>query len=150
MPKIDIASATRTEGSEYPEAFAGPCRARARLAIGDVAGLTQFGVNLLQLPPGAWSSLRHWHSAEDEFAWILEGEVVLVTDAGETPLRAGDCAAFRAGDPDAHHLQNRSGRDALVLEMGSRRPDRDEVHYPDAGLHWTEAAGFRPAPLGKQ
>ena len=115
--------------------------ARARHALGEAAGLTQFGVNLQTLPPGGWSSQRHWHTAEDEFVWIVSGEVVLVTDAGEQALRSGDCAGFPAGAANGHHLQNRSDRDALILEIGSRRPDDDAVDYPDIDLRWTAAAG---------
>lgn len=99
-------------------------------------------VNLLHLPPGAWSSQRHWHTEEDEFAWIVEGEVVLVTDAGEEVLRAGDCAGFKAGVADGHHLQNRSSRPALILEIGSRRPETDAVDYPDIDLRWSETTGY--------
>ena len=101
---------------------------------GAAAGLTQFGVNLLRLPPGAWSSQRHWHSAEDEFVYVLEGEVVLVTDDGEEVLRAGDCVGFPAGDANAHHLQNRGAAEVVLLEVGSRRPDSDAVDYPDIDL----------------
>lgn len=107
-----------------------------RHALGDVAGLTQFGVNLLRLPPGVWSSQRHWHSREDEFVWVLEGEVVLITDRGEELLRAGDCAGFKAGVADGHHLQNRSNREALLLEVGTRCPAEDDVDYPDIDLRW--------------
>lgn len=134
MPKIIVEQAPSTRGSGYPAPYDEPCRERFRRRLGDAAGLTQFGVNLLRLPPGCWSSQRHWHSAEDEFVYVLEGEVVLVTDAGEEVLRAGDCAGFRAGAPDGHHFQNRSARDALILEVGSRRPDQDEVEYPDIDL----------------
>src|SRR5579875_3511299 len=95
--KIDLDSAPVTAGTRYPPPHDAPCRARFRTRLGDAAGLTQFGVNLLRLPPGAWSSQRHWHSAEDEFVYVVEGEVVLVTDAGEETLRAGDCAGFEAG-----------------------------------------------------
>ena len=110
--------------------------------MGNAAGLTDFGVNLLRLPPGAWSSQRHWHSAEDEFVFVLDGEVVLVTDAGEEVLRAGDCAGFKAGVPDGHHLQNRSQRDATVLEVGSRKAD-DEGDYPDIDLRFLKGGlGF--------
>lgn len=137
MAKIDVAAAPPRRGSEYPPPYDRPCRERERRALGDVAGLTQFGVNLLRLPPGAWSSQRHWHSAEDEFLWVVDGEVVLVTDAGEEVLRPGDCAGFKAGVPDGHHLQNRSDRPALVLEVGSRRPDEDSADYPDIDLRWT-------------
>lgn len=142
MGKIDMAVARRREGSGYPPPFDEPCRRRARRQLGDVAGLTQFGVNLLRLEPGVWSSQRHWHSAEDEFVWVLEGEVVLVTDAGEEVLREGDCAGFKANDPDGHHLQNRSSRVALVLEVGSRRPELDAVDYPDIDLRTTGRAGY--------
>jgi uncharacterized cupin superfamily protein len=135
MGKIDPTAAPRRQGSSYPPPHDEPCRARVRHALGDAGGLTQFGVNLLRLPPGAWSSQRHWHTAEDELVWVVEGEVVLVTDAGEELLRPGDCAGFPAGVADGHHLQNRSGRDALVLEVGTRRDD-DGVDYPDIDLRW--------------
>ena len=134
MKKIDPAALPARTGSGYPAPYAAPCAGRRRTALGDAAGLTQFGVNLLRLPPGTWSSQRHWHSAEDEFTYVLEGEVVLVTDAGEELLRAGDCAGFRAGDPNGHHFQNRSGADAVLLDIGSRRPDADAVDYPGIDL----------------
>ncbi len=136
MKKIDIAQARRDEGSDYPPPYDTPCRPRVRLALGDVAGLSQFGVNLLRLPPGAWSSQRHWHTGEDEFVWILQGEVVLVTNSGEEVLRAGDCAGFKAGEPDGHHLQNRSAEAALVLEIGSRFPETDAADYSDIDMRW--------------
>lgn len=139
MKKIDPAAAPVRRGSGYPSPYDVPCQARERRVLGDAAGLTQFGVNLLRLPPHTWSSQRHWHSAEDEFTYVLEGEVVLVTDAGEETLRAGDCAGFRAGDANGHHLQNRSGHDVLLLEVGSRREETDAVDYPDIDL--TLAAG---------
>lgn len=141
MPRIDIDAAERVEGSDYPEPFDQPCRSRLRHVLGEAAGLTQFGVNLQRLAPGAWSSQRHWHTQEDEFVWVVSGEVVLVTDEGETTLHAGDCAGFRAGDASGHHLQNRSGAEALVLEVGSRRPEQDVVDYPDIDLRWTQATG---------
>jgi uncharacterized cupin superfamily protein len=134
MPKIDIESARVRVGSGYPAPFDEPCKARRRWRLGDVANLRQFGVNLLRLPPGSWSSQRHWHSAEDEFVWVLDGEVVLVTNAGEEVLRAGDCAGFPAGVADGHHLQNRSQREAVLLEVGSRRPGEDGCDYPDIDL----------------
>lgn len=134
MKKIDVASQPVHTGSGYPSPHDAACAGRQRARLGDAAGLTQFGVNLLRLPPGSWSSQRHWHSAEDEFTYVLEGEVVLVTDEGEEVLRAGDCAGFRAGDPDGHHLQNRSDRDAVLLDIGSRLPATDAVEYPDIGL----------------
>ena len=135
--KIDIEHAPSVAGTTYPSPYDEPCRRRFRRKLGDAAGLTQFGVNLQRLPPGGWSSQRHWHSAEDEFVWVVEGEVVLVTDAGEEVLRAGDCAGFKAGDPDGHHLQNRSGRDALLLEVGTRSSG-DVSTYPGIDLIATD------------
>jgi uncharacterized cupin superfamily protein len=141
MKKVDLNSVLVRIGSSYPAPLDGPCRERRRAALGDAAGMSQFGVNLLTLPPGAWSSQRHWHSAEDEFVWVLDGEVTLVTDAGEEVLRAGDCAGFKAGVADGHHLQNRSHHTAHVLEVGSRRPDQDVTEYPDVDLRWVGNAG---------
>ncbi|MDE2262777.1 MAG: cupin domain-containing protein [Gammaproteobacteria bacterium] len=141
MKKIDLAAVQIMLGSGYPAPYDEPCRQRKRLRLGDAAGLTQFGVNLLRLPPGVWSSQRHWHSAEDEFVYVLQGEVVLVSDAGEEVLRAGDCAGFKAGEPNGHQLQNRSGAEAVLLEIGSRNPDRDAVDYP--GIDLTIRAGTR-------
>lgn len=135
MKKIDVASLSERRGSRYPAPFDEPCLGRARKALGNGAGLTQFGVNLLTLEPGAWSAQRHWHTAEDEFVYVLEGEVMLVTDAGEEILRAGDCAGFRAGDPDGHHLVNRTARPARLLEVGTRSEGEvDGVDYPDIDL----------------
>ena len=133
--KIGIGPAPGVRGSDYPPPFDEPCRERIRRRLGDLAGLTQFGVNHLVLPPGAWSSQRHWHTIEDEFVYVLDGEVVLVTDAGEEVLRAGDCAGFPAGVPDGHHLQNRSAHAATVLEIGTRRLAHDGAFYSDIDLH---------------
>jgi len=141
--RIDITKIPVKTGSGYPTPFDLPCAARARQRLGDAAGLADFGVNRLRLPPGAWSSQRHWHSAEDEFVFILEGEVVLVTDTGEEILRTGDCAGFKAGVKDGHHLQNRSVRDAILLEVGSRRVAEDEGEYPDIDMRFLKNdAGF--------
>lgn len=134
MPLIDVPAVPGRTGSGYPPPFDQPCRDRARRRLGDAGGLTDFGVNLLELPPGAWSSQRHWHSAEDEFVWILAGEVTLIDDAGEHVLQAGACATFPKGDRNAHHLVNRSGAPVRCLEVGSRRPDADACDYPDIDL----------------
>jgi len=131
--RIDPDHAEERRGSGYPPPFDEPCRERRRRRLGDAAGLSQFGVNLLRLPPGAWSSQRHWHATEDEFVYVLEGEVVLVTDAGAETLRAGDCAGFKAGVADGHHFKNLSARDVVMLEVGSRRTD-EAVDYPDIDL----------------
>ncbi len=134
MPKIDIAAIPVRRGSTYPSPFDIPCQARERQALGDAVGLSQFGVNLMTLPPGAWTSQRHWHTAEDEFVWIIQGEVVLVENEGETVLRAGDCAAFKSGVPNGHHIQNRSGEVALMLEVGTRDDANDGCDYPDIDM----------------
>ena len=134
MPKIDIDNAPTGHGTGYPEEFAAPCKSRRRWRLGDAVGLDQFGVNLLRLPAGAWSSQRHWHSAEDEFVWVVEGEVVLIEDDGETVLVAGDCAGFKAGVPNGHKIENRSDREAVLLEVGSRRPTEDACDYPDIDM----------------
>src|SRR5580693_318818 len=117
----------------YPPPFDEPCRARERTRLGYAAGLTHYSVNLLRLAPGAWSSQRNWHAKEDEFVYVLSGEVVLVSDAGDEVLRAGDCAGFKAGDPDGHCLQNRSGEDVTLLEIGTRVPS-EAAYYPEADL----------------
>lgn len=140
--RIDVAALERVTGTLYPPPFDAPCRARERRRLGDAAGLTQYSVNLLRLPPGAWSSQRHWHTKGDEFVYVVAGEVVLVTDAGEEVLRAGDCAGFPAGDPNGHCLQNRSAADAQVLEIGTRRRD-DGAHYSDIDM--VAPAGGQPA-----
>ena len=139
--RIDPAALESITGTLYPPPFDEPCRARERTRLGDAAGLTQFGVNLLRLPPGAWSSQRHWHTGEDEFVYVLAGEVVLVTDAGEETLRAGDAAGFPANDLDGHCLQNRSGADATVLEIGTRMKG-SVAYYPDIDM--VAPAGGRP------
>jgi uncharacterized cupin superfamily protein len=136
MPRINPAAAPAGAGSRYPAPFDQPCRGRSWRRLGDAAGLTQFGVNLLRLAPGAWSSQRHWHSHEDEFAHVLSGEVVLVDDSGEVTLRAGDSAGFRAGERNGHCLQNRSDRDAEILVVGTRHPE-DHGEYPDIDLKFT-------------
>lgn len=134
MPKIDIAAAPTRFGTGYPPPYDAPCLDRKRWKLGDEAGLTQFGVNLLRLAPGVWSSQRHWHTAEDEFTWVVSGEVVLVTNAGEQVMGAGDCAGFAAGVANGHHFQNRSDAEAVLLEVGSRREAEDGCDYPDIDL----------------
>jgi uncharacterized cupin superfamily protein len=133
MKKIDLASVPVGTGSSYPPPFDTPCNAQTYQKLGRHAGLTLFGVNLTVLPPGTWSGQRHWHSHEDEFVWIVEGELVLVTDAGEEIMRAGDCVAFRHGDSDGHVLINRSDRNARILEVGNSDP-RDRCTYSDIDM----------------
>ncbi|MGH7813443.1 MAG: cupin domain-containing protein [Candidatus Binataceae bacterium] len=134
--RIDPRAIPPVIGTGYPAPFDEPCRKRERRRLGDAAGLAQFGVNLLRLPPGAWSSQRHWHTHEDEFIHVLSGEVVLVTDGGEELLHAGDAAGFKAGDSNGHCLQNRSAADAQVLEIGARIPE-DVGYYSDIDMIFT-------------
>ena len=131
--RIDVRALPPVVGTLYPPPLDEPCRSRERTRIGNAAGLTQFGVNFVRLPPGAWSSQRHWHTSTDELVYVLSGELVLVTDDGEEVLRAGDAAGFKANDPNGHHLQNRSAEDATFLEIGTRLAS-DAATYPDVDL----------------
>lgn len=140
--RIDVSKIPAVTGTLYPTPFDLPCRGRERKRLGDAAGLGQFGVNLLRLPPGAWSSQRHWHTREDEFVYVLAGEVVLVTDDGEEVLSSGDAAGFKAGEPNGHCLANHSESDVLVLEIGTRVPD-DGAYYSDIDM--VAPAGGEPA-----
>jgi uncharacterized cupin superfamily protein len=133
MPKIDIGSVPEQNTCGYPAPFHEIARGRFRKRLGDPGGLTQFGVNLCRLAPGSASSQRHWHEKEDEFVYIVAGELVLVEDESETPLRAGDAAAFKAGIANGHHLVNRSSRDAFVLEIGTRAPS-ERAYYSDLDM----------------
>jgi uncharacterized cupin superfamily protein len=139
MPKIDIAAVPARKGSGYPPPFDAPCAERVRQRLGNAGGLTDFGVNLMHLPPGNWSSQRHWHSHEDEFVHVLEGELTLVEDGGETVLRAGDCAAFAKGVANGHQLVNRSDRECQFVVVG--KPATSDCHYPDVDLHLDAKTG---------
>ncbi len=121
-------------GSGYPDPFHKTAKDREKRALGDAAGLTQFGVNLVRLPPGAWSSQRHWHSDEDELVYVLEGELTLITDAGDELLKPGMAAGFPRGKPNGHHFINRSSQAAVYLEIGTRSDD-EVCSYPDIDLH---------------
>jgi uncharacterized cupin superfamily protein len=140
MPKIDIAAVRERHGVGYPSPFDLPCAGRIRQRLADAGGLADFGVNLIRLPPGGWSSQRHWHSDEDEFVYLLEGELVLIEDEGETVLRAGDAAAFPKGTGNGHHMINRSDRTAVYLEVGSRRA-ADRTTCSDIDLMSANADG---------
>jgi len=129
----------RSKSTNYPEPFASRVAGREKRVLGDLFGLTNFGVNLTRLRPGAISALRHAHSKQDEFIYVLEGHPVLVTNAGETKLEPGMCAGFRAGTGDAHHLVNRSAEDVLYLEVGDRTAG-DSAVYPDDDLRVARGA----------
>jgi uncharacterized cupin superfamily protein len=132
-PARDAMSIEPVRGSDYPGPFKAAVAARERRRLGDAFGLGNFGVNLLRIPPGCASSQRHWHSRQDELVYIVAGELILITDAGEQPLTAGMAAGFPAGRADGHQLVNRSGRDAFVIEVGDRTPG-DEVDYSDIDM----------------
>lgn len=133
MPIIDRAAVPVRTGTIYPAAVAGAVRGRSSQRLGDAGGLTQFGVNLVTLEPGAASSLRHWHAHEDEFVMVLEGRPTLIEDAGETEMEPGACAAFPAGRADGHCLVNRTADIARFLVVGSRAP-QEVATYSDVDM----------------
>ena len=140
MPKIDLDRVPAKAGSGYPPPFKAMADGRIKQALGDAGGLTQFGVNLTRLPPGATTAQRHWHEAEDELVFVVSGELVLIEEGGETPLEAGEAATFKAGHADGHYLLNRSAEDAVVLEIGTRASD-ERCHYPDIDLVYEKRDG---------
>ena len=133
MPKIDLAKVPVKTGSIYPSPYAEMMTGRSSLRLGDAGGLTQFGVNLVTLEPGALASLRHWHLKEDEFAIVLDGELVLIEEESATPMRPGDCAAWKAGVANGHHFVNRSDRPARFLVVGSKIAD-EVASYADVDM----------------
>ena len=142
-PPIAVVAAEippRPNKTDYPHPFAARVEGRIKTELGDLFDLGNFGVNLTRLKPGAESALRHAHMKEDEFVYILEGEPMLMTNAGETKLRPGMCAGFKAGNGDAHHIVNRTGADVVYLEIGSRA-EVEEIFYPDEDIHISTQAG---------
>jgi uncharacterized cupin superfamily protein len=133
MPKIDIGKIAIDAATGYPSPFNKAVEGRSRKRLARAAGLSQFGVNICTLKPGAASSQRHWHENEDELVYVLEGEVVLREDEGETVLKAGDAAAWKAGVPNGHTIINRSNRDAVFIEVGTRAPS-ERAHYSDIDM----------------
>jgi len=143
MPKIDIASIKIDTATAYPAPFNKVVEGRSRQRLARAAGLTQFGVNICTLKPGAASSQRHWHENEDELVYVLDGEVVLCEDGGETVLKPGEAAAWKAGVANGHCLVNRSSRDAAFIEVGTRAPT-ERAHYSDIDMKVErDAAGAR-------
>ena len=134
MPKIDIDKLEIRIGSNYPTPFDGPCRLREGIDLGTLAGLTQFGAKIITLPPGAWSSQRHWHSHEDELVYILTGNPTFIDDAGEQNLSPGDVTAHPGGDGNGHHMINKTDENVSFLVIGTRAPEKDSGHYPDIDL----------------
>lgn len=140
IPALDPKTVSPRIGSAYPVEFAGPCQDRAKAMLGNALGLSQFGVNLVELDPGAWSSQRHWHEKEDEFVFVLEGEITLISDSGEQVLGPGMAAGFPAGREDGHHLINKTDKPARYLEVGTRSPE-EAVAYPDIDMKMEREAG---------
>ncbi|MEE9452801.1 MAG: cupin domain-containing protein [Paracoccaceae bacterium] len=133
MPKIDLSKVPVCSGSSYPAPYAAQMGDRAWQELGDAGGLTQFGVSMMIMPPGSKSSMRHWHTGEDEFVMVTQGALILVQDAGETPVKPGDCVAFPAGDPNGHHFINRSNAEARFLVIGTRI-ETDTCVYSDVDM----------------
>jgi len=133
MAKLDLSQVPLRTGSTYPAPYAAAMGDRGWRALGEAGGLTQFGVNLMVMQPGSTSSLRHWHSHEDEFLMMVSGELVLIDDNGEQTLRPGDCATYRAGEENAHQVVNRSNQEARFLVAGNAHPD-DTCTYPDVDM----------------
>jgi uncharacterized cupin superfamily protein len=140
-PALHVDDLPVQTGTDYPPPHDAPCRERRRRWLSDAFELSQFGVNQLELAPGAWSSLRHWHERQDEFVYVLDGEVTLVTDQGETLLTPGMIAGFRAGEPNGHHLINRSNGVARVLEIGTRTAE-ETARYSDIDMMYREGIGY--------
>jgi len=140
MPKLDLSKAPIKTGSIYPEPYASQMTGRTSLRLGDLGGLNQFGANIVILQPGAKSSLRHWHQNEDEFVMIIEGELTLIQDDGETQMGPGDCAAFPAGDRNGHHFINKSDTEARFFVVGTKEK-QEVVIYPDVDLMLTVKNG---------
>ena len=135
LPDIEPSTVPEKRGSGYPEPFRSRMGDRVKRRLGDACGLTKFGVNLVTLGPGGQSALRHWHTLDDEFVYVLSGELVLVSNEGSQVLRAGMAAGYPAGKKDAHHFINRSKAPATYLEIGTR-VEGDNAFYPDDDLMW--------------
>ena len=130
---VDTEQVEAKVGTMYPAKYSEPCESREKKVLGNTFGLSQFGVNLTTLQPGVWSARRHWHAQEDEFVYVVEGELVLIDDEGEHVLTKGMCAGFPAGDENGHHLVNKSDLPAIYIEVGSRMPT-ETAYYPDDDL----------------
>jgi uncharacterized cupin superfamily protein len=144
MPKLDLQAIPEISRTGYLEPYRAAVAGRRWRPLAD--GLSDFGVNLVTLKPGAASSQRHWHVDEDELVWMVSGEAMLVEDAGETPMRPGDVAVFPKGVANGHQLINRSDAECSFLAIGADRPETDACHYPDIDQFWSQATGFVPKP----
>lgn len=144
MPKVDLAALPVLRSTGYLAPYDADVAGRSRKAV--AVGLVEFGANLVTLEPGAWSSQRHWHTAEDELVLMIAGEAVLVEETGETLLRSGDIATFPKGIANGHHLVNRSSSNAVFLAVGNDAPATDQCHYPDVDMFWSEPTGYVRKP----
>ena len=143
MPKIDLQTLPVRTESSYPAPHDAPIRnLRAGIEVARSGGFSAFGAWHVTLQPGGWSSQRHWHSHEEELVVMISGELILVDDQGETPMRPGDVALFPAGAANGHHLVNRSDTPARFMAVGTDRPDEDICHYPDIGMQWRPGEGY--------
>lgn len=133
IKSVNVRDVEAKIGTTYPKVFRNEVATRSKRILGDLFGLTNYGVNLVDLEPGGWSAQRHWHTREDEFVYVVSGELTLVTDDGEHTMTPGMVAGFPAGDSDGHHLVNKSDAVATYLEIGDRIAE-DEVYYPDIDL----------------
>jgi uncharacterized cupin superfamily protein len=141
MPKIDIGTSQTRTGTGYPPPYDRIVHGRSRKRLGDAVGLTQFGVNLTTLAPGAGTAQRHWHANEDEFVYVLSGEATLIEEDGETILKAGEAAGFKAGVPNGHHIVNKSGSDVILLEIGTRAA-AETAEFPDIDMKYLKDERF--------
>ena len=149
MPKINSKNVSVTIGTTYPAPLDTPCKLRVSRRLSNAGNLTQLGANHVTLPPDCWASQRHHHSVEDEFIYILTGHPTLIDDDGETPLKPGDSCAHPAGDNNAHHLVNNSGKDVTFLVVGTRNPEQDHCQYPDVDLDLPPNGTFIPQQFHK-
>jgi uncharacterized cupin superfamily protein len=136
MPKLDLSSVQEVVGSRYPSPHDVPCRGRRYQRLAAAGGLAHLGVTMVRLPPGAWSSQRHWHALEDEFLYVVSGEVLVASDAGEERASGGDCYAWPAGVRDGHCVKNIGTTEAVLLAMSSKEA-LDHGEYPDLDLKFT-------------
>lgn len=140
MPKLDLAAIASAQGSDYPEPFRAAASDRLVRDLSTAAGLHDFVATHVVVPPGGWSSQRHWHEGEDEIVVVLTGEAVLVDDDGRHPMQAGDVAIFRKGDGNAHHLRNESEAPCVLFAISL--PEASTVHYPDIAMRWHPERGY--------
>jgi uncharacterized cupin superfamily protein len=145
MPKLEIERVPSRVGSDYPEPFDAAASDRSVRVVSEAAGLRDFVATHVTVPPGGWSSQRHWHEGEDELVIVLSGEAVLVDETGRHLMRAGDIATFRKGEANAHHLRNESAAPCVLFAVSL--PEGSPVHYPDIAMRWHPRHGYEAEPV---